>query len=170
MLTTTLQALPTASSHAQHSSTFQLAVSRKKGSLARGLITRDVSNWIDCHTTPGKLSWTNLVRCLFPHIYWDTSKDTIPYSDRTVHGRPQTLALLGQQGPVMHDMPLVYHPDHCSLIRDHQLHQAVVCLALALQPGSPRLPVAGAHVTPLEGGGRQLAVTVTSLAGGRRGP
>ena len=33
----------------------------------------------------------------------------------------------------------------------------------------PRLPVAGAHVTPL-GGGRWLAVTVTSLAGGHRGP
>ena len=33
----------------------------------------------------------------------------------------------------------------------------------------PRLPVAGAHVTPL-GGGRRLAVTVTSLAGGQRGP
>ena len=33
----------------------------------------------------------------------------------------------------------------------------------------PRLPVAGAHVTPL-GGGRWLAVTLTSLAGGHRGP
>ena len=32
-----------------------------------------------------------------------------------------------------------------------------------------RLPVAGAHVTPL-GGGRRLAFTVTSLAGGHRGP
>ena len=30
----------------------------------------------------------------------------------------------------------------------------------------PRLPVAGAHVTPL-GGGRRWAVTVTSLAGGQ---
>ena len=49
----------------------------------------------------------------------------------------------------------------------HTLHLLPALLLPLL--GSPRLPVAGAQVTPLEGG-RRLAVTVTSLAGGRRGP
>ena len=68
------------------------------------LITRDVFHWVDRHTTPNPLSWTNLVRCLFPHMHWDASKDTKSSLDRIAHGRPQSSVLLGQQGLDPHDM------------------------------------------------------------------
>ena len=43
-------------------------------------------------------------------------------------------------------LPLLYRPNHCYNT------PSICCLSCSPLPGSPRLPVPGAHVTPLEGG------------------
>jgi hypothetical protein len=61
-------------------------------------------------------------------------------------------------------LPLLYHPDYC-----YNTH-CICCLSCSCPCQAPRVYPLPARTPRRLGGGRRLAVTVTSLAGGHRGP